>query len=93
MHLDGELLDALAQFIGDFSKACILVQQFDQLGGLIRSELLALLACVGKCFPVLCISFGVSFVAIRLSCLRKQDQRGRIGGLETESKVQENERV
>ena len=41
--------------------------------------------------PVLGVGFGVGLVTVGLARLRQQDQRGRVGRLQTERKVQKNE--
>lgn len=57
------------------------------------SASLPLFARPGQGLPVLCIGVGVRLVAIRLSGLREENQRRRVGGLEAEGEVEEDERV
>ncbi|MGA7213165.1 MAG: hypothetical protein WBX20_03070 [Terrimicrobiaceae bacterium] len=43
--------------------------------------------------PVFGVRFCVNLVPIGLPCLRKQDEGRRIGGLEDEREIQEDERI
>ena len=93
MHFNGQGLDALAEVPDEFRQMRILLHQFRQLGGLPRSECLALLAGQGKSFSMFCIRVGMDLVPIRLTGLCKQELRGGIGGLGAERKIEKNEGI
>ena len=93
VHLGGEHLDALAQFMGDFGQAGVLVHQLDELRGLPGGEALALGAGPGEVFAMGGVGLGVGLVAVCLPGLGKQDERGGVGGLEAEGEVKQDERV
>ena len=62
-------------------------------GRLLRCELLSLEARLRQVLSMLRVGVGVRFVAVRLSGLREQDERRRIGGLQAEGEVEQNERI
>ena len=39
------------------------------------------------------VCVGMRFFPVRLSCLREQDERRRIGGLQAECEVEQDERI
>src|SRR5205823_1690925 len=48
---------------------------------------------LGELLAVAGVSIRPGFVPFRLACLRQQDQRSRVSGLEAEGEVQQDERV
>ena len=79
MHLEGEFLDPLAQFLGQFGQAGVLLEQFEDLGGDARCFRFALDAGLGDGFAVAGVGVGVGLVAVGLPGLGQQNQRRGIG--------------
>ena len=93
VHVERQRLDTLAQLFYEFGQLRILLQQLQELASLLSRQCLALFAGHGEGFPMLCVGIGVRLVAVCLSCLCKQDEWGSIGGLETESEIEQDKRV
>ena len=90
MNVNGQGFDPLAQLFHKFRQLRILLHQLDELPGLLCGILLALFARQGKGLPVLRVGIGVRLIAVRLPSLSKQDERGGVGCLETEGKIQKD---
>ena len=63
------------------------MNQHQQLVTLLSSQILALFRGDGKGLPMLRVRVRVRLVAVGLPRLCQQDERGRIGRLETEGEV------
>ena len=64
-----------------------------QLPGVLRRLLLPLTVRRRQLLAVASVGIGVGLVAVGLTRLREQDQRGRVGRLGTEGQVQEDEGI
>ena len=93
VNFGGERLNPLADLFDEFRQSRVLLQQHQQLSGLLGGQDLSFRAFGGEGFPMPRIRIRVGLVAIGLPRLREQDQRRRVGGLKTERQVQENEGV
>ena len=93
MDFPGQGFYALAQFLGESGQLRILFHQVQELLGMLQGERLPFLARPGQVFTVLGICLCQHSVPVGLPGLSEKDQRCCIGGLETEGKVQEYERV
>jgi hypothetical protein len=93
VDLVDELLDALAQLLGDLSELRVLLQKLDDLGRLFRRQLLSLGARLRERLAVRGVGVGVRLVAIGLPGLGEQDQRCCIRRLQAEGEVEKNERL
>ena len=84
MHVAGECFNVLAELFDEFGQLRVLLKQYEELLGLLNGKGLALFACFGESFAVLCVSIGMCLVSISLSCLSEQYKRCGIGCLEAE---------
>lgn len=93
MHLGGEVGDLLAEFLGQLGELGVLMHKLDELGGLLggHGELLCIL--FGYFLAMQGVGIGMDLVAVGLPRLRQQDERRGVSGLETEGKVEQNERI
>ena len=89
----GQRLDSLAELGGQLGQFGILIQHLRELLHVLRRQILALRGRDGQVFPVLGIGLGVRLVPVGLAGLRQENQRRRIGRLETEGEIQEDEGI
>jgi len=61
--------------------------------GLLGRQGLALFAGLSQGFAMLSVGFRMSLVAVRLPGLGQEDQRGRIGRLQAESQIEQDEGI
>jgi len=89
VHLGGQLLDAFRQLLRRLREPGILIEERLQILRFLRREFLPLETGPRKIFAVARVGVGVRLVPIRLTGLREEDQRRRIGGLEAERQVED----
>ena len=93
MHLGGKLLDSLGQFMGQLGRAACSGQCNSTSAAVCCGKRLALHAGPREVFAMRGVGLRVSLVAIRLAGLGQQDERRRVGGLEAERKIQQDEGI
>jgi len=93
VHLECQALQSLSQRLDAFRQLRVLVQHIDQNCCLGCHRCLSFRAGPRKIFPVLRVGFRMYLVAVGLAGLSEQDKRRRVGGLQTECKIQKNERI
>lgn len=93
VHFGGEVGDFLAEFPSEFSKAGVLLDEGEELGGLLVGEGEALGVLGGEGFAMAGVGFGAGFITVRLAGLGEEDERSGVGGLKTEGEVEEDEGV
>lgn len=93
VHLRRERLDPLTQLLGEPGQLGVLLEQLQQLCGLLQGERLALVARRRQGLPVVSVRVRVRLVPVRLARLREQDEGRGIGRLEAKGEVQQNEGI
>src|SRR5262245_44658869 len=93
MQFSRQDLNASTQFLNTLSQHQILLQQCQHLGALLEGEALLRRTRGGEGLAVLDVSLGLGLVAVRLSGLRQQDKRRRIGRLRAEGQVQQDKGI
>ena len=93
VHLRRQSLDPLCEGLHRFGELSVLLQHLYQHRRLIQHERLARFAELMQVLAMLRIRLGVQLVALGLAGLRQQNQRCRVGGLQTEGEVQQDERI
>ena len=93
MEFRRQCLDPFGEFLGQFREFRVLLHQHHELCGQRGGCRLAFGALVGQRLAMKRIGLIVHLVTIRLTRLRQQDQRRRVGRLQAERQVEEDERI
>jgi hypothetical protein len=91
VDLRGQRLDPPGQFLGEPREVGILLEQRQELGGLLECLRLLRGARSGQRFPVEGVGLRVGLVPIGLAGLCQEDEWRGVGRLEAERQVQEYE--
>src|SRR6266852_6029592 len=89
----GELLDPLAQLLREARELRVLAEQLEDLRRLLLRQFLSLEARLRERLAVLRVGIDECLVSIGLPRLGEQDERRRVGGLQAEGEVQEDEGI
>src|SRR5262249_6896304 len=93
VHFTRQRFDALGQRLYRFRELSVLLKHFYKKPRLLCRKRRPFLARLVQGFTMFRIGESMGCIAVGLPGLREQDEGSRIGGLQAESEVQENERV